>query len=375
MTAIVLIGVSLPPAEAARQMGLEVDVIADPGEDLDRVRHLIRRAFVRPYRSKPASALDVPSAEEYAAAISTTELGLLPASLFAAYYRVGGLQLEAVLASRSKFLMRERLKAETGATILYGLDLGTRPRDISLIAKPVDGSGGNGVAELIDDDDADAAHGGGILWEQKIDGEEYCIDAVSFGGAHHILGVTGKQKDTGPGFAELAQIFPADLPTSVAWQIADEVSRTLTALGHTTGSSHTELKVNAGQIGILETQTRPGGDEIPRIMRTVLGLDEYQLAIGAHLGKDPGPAIHQATPHGVAAVLHIRASEERLLSAATVPALGLSSLSSVEELPRRADPGFTSDRRYRIFLRSNDRETLSSDLSKVNSVIGRHAYV
>jgi hypothetical protein len=67
-------------------------------------------------------------------------------------------------------------------------------------------------------------------------------------------------------------------------------------LGIRNGATHTELRVDPvhGPV-VIETHTRPGGDDIPALTKLTTGRDQYSEAIAAQLGLPvPPPTVVSA---------------------------------------------------------------------------------
>lgn len=109
-----------------------------------------------------------------------------------------------------------------------------------------------------------------LLAEEYVAGEEFSVEAISKHGVHEILAITAKETTGHPSYVEVAHHQPAGLSETLASDIQTYVRKLLDRLGQTTGPTHTEVKIHQGNIALIETQTRFGGDHIAEMvhMRT-----------------------------------------------------------------------------------------------------------
>lgn len=240
------------------------------------------------------------------ALLSFAERGQYPTAVLSDRYGLSATPgLEAVRATSDKALMRTTLSstpyawphvAGSARTVVESLRKDLTPRQPWFI-KPVSGSASRDVRIVKTQADVDGwqreHRDDGALWiaEHAAGGNEYSVEAVTFGpGAHRVLGVTEKRVQEGT-FVESGHRFPADLSDGDTAALADFTCSILTALGVHCGASHTEVKLTRDHGPVLvETHTRPGGDEIPELVRLVTGVDQYQLAISSLLHRTPASA-------------------------------------------------------------------------------------
>ncbi len=156
----------------------------------------------------------------------------------------------------------------------------------TVIAKPQDGVGSLNVSKLTSDDlgELDAISGYPLLAEKFIGGKEYSVEGFSYNGEHRILGITEKQVDE-QNFVEKRHVMPAPLSVDEQQQIEQAIKQFLTVIGIENGPSHTELKVEDGQVYFIETHNRVAGDDIANLLELVSGFNIYQEFIAWPLGK------------------------------------------------------------------------------------------
>jgi biotin carboxylase len=235
-------------------------------------------------------AMHVHSRRRIDAVVSFTEFGVLPAALIASALQVRGPDVRATLHCRNKQLMRERLK-NVGNEVRYRVVADMRElRECfadfgeDIIVKPVNGTGSFGVARLraIDIDRFAAAFP--LLAEQFIDGKEYSCEVFSCGGKHRLLAVTEKHLGGRTGFVEVGHTIHCDDRCLSQAQI-QELFEVLSALGIRDGCSHTEVKIRNGEMHVIESHNRPGGDRIWQLVELARGFDMIAATVALALGR------------------------------------------------------------------------------------------
>lgn len=182
---------------------------------------------------------------------------------------------------------------------------------------------------LVDQYDYD----GPFLVEEYLVGPEYSVETLSKDGRHQVVGITEKLLGAPPLFVEVGHVHPAPLPRDRAQAIEDLTTELLTACGYRFGPAHTEVIWTRRGPRIVESQSRLGGDRIPRLVQLATGLD-IERAIFAGMA---GPAAELPAPTASATVRFFtfppgRVDEIRGLEAAR-------RLDFVDELNVRLRPG------------------------------------
>jgi len=186
--------------------------------------------------------------------------------------------------------------------------------DAPIVFKPVTGAGSAGVRLIRDDADLRAAWDSiaGLKWWALVDnpenaviaeavlpGDEFSVEAMSVDGRHEILAITGKFTTGEPEFVELGHWQPAELGSNQREAVVNRTVQILDAIGHRTGPSHTEVMVDGLNIGLIETHTRFGGDQIWELTQLTTGRHFATETIFAVLGL---PAPEPGHRHGAAAM-------------------------------------------------------------------------
>lgn len=212
-----------------------------------------------------------------------------------------------------KALMRECLQQspELAVDFIYGfgyeiisqaeqrLNKGKR-----YVLKPVDGVGSKHVyfistiaelnqIEILADDISTR-----WIMEEEIIGQEYSVESVTCDGETHILGIT--QKHINQHAVETGHLYPAFVNDNESQCIKDTVCKALSLIGVRWGATHTEVISGGNGIYIIETHLRPGGDEIPELLRLVENVCQYELSVEAVVCQKVSPYVR--TGSGSAAI-------------------------------------------------------------------------
>jgi biotin carboxylase len=210
--------------------------------------------------------------------------------------------VDASLYSRvlDKYQTREILKRHDLPSCRYEL---ARDRESALaaiksiglpcIVKPVTGEASAGVVKIMSPAEIDAALDWvgedhidrGVLVEELLLGEEFSVEAISVGTAHHIVAVTKKFIGSRT-LVERGHVVPAQLSTDTRELIACYVSQVLDTLGFHDCPSHTEIILTAMGPRLIETHNRLGGDSIIDLVHLATGVDMYDLVVRQSLGEN-----------------------------------------------------------------------------------------
>ena len=112
-----------------------------------------------------------------------------------------------------------------------------------------------------------------VLIQEYIDAPEFSVEVCSFGGDHHIIGITKKYIGKLPYFLETGHDFPAVLSVDDEKHIKQSVAKLLSKLSFDFGFSHVELKIRNGKVIIIEVNPRLAGGMIPILIEKSTGAD------------------------------------------------------------------------------------------------------
>lgn len=207
----------------------------------------------------------------------------------------------AIEHTRDKFLFRDLLHSLGVPNVPYRRVASAQEAEAfretmggCIVVKPISGAGSEGVCFV--DSPADMAQAfahaqsvgrDGVITEKYVDGDEYSIETISKNGTHELVAITRKTVTGFPHFVELAHVQPFDLGEHLA-DVQALVFQALDGLRHRIGPAHTEVKVSSTGVHLIESQIRPGGDQLWEITRLTTGMDAARETICCLLGL-PAP--------------------------------------------------------------------------------------
>jgi biotin carboxylase len=108
------------------------------------------------------------------------------------------------------------------------------------------------------------------------------VETVLVSGRVTHLGITGRFP-LAPPFRETGFFIPATLGPDHRAEVLDLAGQTLRALGVQHGAAHTEIKLTAEGLRVIEVNARVGGG-VPEMLRLAAGVDIVKLTMQAALG-------------------------------------------------------------------------------------------
>jgi len=231
---------------------------------------------------------------------SFTELGLETAGVIAAGLGINGTELGPNVKTRNKDITRELIVGTALGNVRFALcrsheDLLLAAKRLGLpaIKKPLNGKGSEGIQKI--GSLADLPHidlgTSGALVEQLITGPEYSVETISHRGEHTAIAVT--QKSINRDFIETQHLLPAPIPANQTALLIERTKLLLDRIQLSTGLSHTEFILSREEDGsldahLIETQLRPGGDRIWKLVELCFGMKLDKTNIAQSLGL-PAP--------------------------------------------------------------------------------------
>ena len=250
-----------------------------------------------------------------------------------------------------------------------------------IICKPRDNSGSRGVKlcrtkEELQESIEEAlqnSHLDTVLVEEFIEGPEYSIESLHYGGKSEVIQFTEKKTTPFPYNVELGHIQPANISMENKQKIREIVAKIANTLRFENFSSHTELKINDRGIFVIETSPRLGGDYITSTLiplSTGFNIEDQllHLAIGTKIDL-------QFKKHQYSGIRFFTFKEGAEIK--NVP-----SASYVNSLPYVVDYEFkfkigdkvnqitsSLDRYGHLILQTNNREILLDALSRYEKIL------
>lgn len=127
--------------------------------------------------------------------------------------------------------------------------------------------------------DRDAA-GLGLVVEDFIPGREYALESILDHGELNTLALFDKPDPLdGPYFEETIYVTPSRLPNQTQEEIRHAVQRACRLAGLVTGPVHAEMRVNAGDVWLLEVTARSIGGLCGTALNYVLGITLEELIL------------------------------------------------------------------------------------------------
>lgn len=244
--------------------------------------------------------------EEIAGLTTTSDFYVTTAAELASWLGLPRNPADAMRVCRDKSLLRARLTSAGVHQPRYAVARSTREIHAAVatvglpcVVKPVDDSASNAVL-LCHTEEQAVRHAAGILAtavnvrglptartvlvEEYLAGPELSVELFTVDGVTNLVGITDKTVTSPPHFVERRHLFPAELSPAVA----DEVSRTaraaVEAAGITLGATHTEVKLTADGVAVIEINPRLAGGMIPRLIEHATGVDLLEQQIRAAAG-------------------------------------------------------------------------------------------
>ena len=166
--------------------------------------------------------------------------------------------------------------------------------EFPVIIKPRDNSGSRGVKLCRCKEELDAAMREAfevskldtVLVEEFIEGPEYSIEGLHYGGKSEVIQFTEKKTTEFPYNVELGHKQPAKLTCEQKESIREIIDKIGNTLKFENCPSHTELKINDKGIVVIETSPRLGGDYITsRLVPLSSGINMEDQLLRISLGE------------------------------------------------------------------------------------------
>ncbi|SED68066.1 carbamoyl-phosphate synthase large subunit [Tenacibaculum sp. MAR_2010_89] len=227
---------------------------------------------------------------------SATDKPLVMMARIAEALNLPFISVKSAAISTDKYLMKNAFR-EKGIPFAKGkLVKEIEKFNYPIILKPVDNSGSRGVIYC---ENKVAAEKGlketksftkqeSILVEEYIEGNEYSIESLHFGGKSFVIQYTEKITTSIPYNVELGHNQPANISEEYKEQIELIILKIAKSLGFNNCASHTELKIGKKGIFVIESSPRLGGDFITsHLVKLSTGINIEQELIKIAIGEAP----------------------------------------------------------------------------------------
>ena len=388
MQSLLLVGVGRmgrPYLAAARRLGAGVRAVEVPeraaplADQLDGVT-LCRgepdelwaeAADAAARAARPDGVLAFSEPHVLAAALMQNELGL------------PGPSLRAAVLSRNKALQRARFAtAGIGQPEYLVTDRLADARSwaagrLPVIVKPLSSAGSNGVEHVPDLDTYSAVAArrdgeGRLLVERAVSGPEYSWEALVRDGQVWFANLTAKETTGPPNFVEVAHRTAADVDEGILSQADALGAAVVAALGMSTGLVHLEFRLSPDGPMVMEVAVRTPGDYLMDLLGLTYGVDWFELAVRAALGRPlppppAGPERYAASylPVAPAGVVTAVSGLDEILAHPCVVSAGVSVAPGDLVAPARS----SSQRVGQVVLAADDRKELDAALEDVRRTL------
>jgi len=295
--------------ELARSMGMGVTLVA-PREPADPTA-VDRRVAANP--TDPAAVLIATApVANVEGVVNCSESCLRTQAALVNRHGVPGIDPATAAVCRDKRLMMERFAAA-------GVPIGARrvvshvseiPEAVRAVGCPGVLKPSTGVASLFTvrfDSEAeldrwfaefDAAAGGHHsaairemegrwLVEEYLDGPGFSVESVTLDGETRHVAVCQKGEMSQPFFLETGHTCMAPVPQDVLDELTDVAGRAVRALGIRDGVTHSEMKLTARGVRMLEVGARMGGGSIRQVVELATGVDLLAATLELACGRRP----------------------------------------------------------------------------------------
>jgi biotin carboxylase/thiol-disulfide isomerase/thioredoxin len=138
------------------------------------------------------------------------------------------------------------------------------------------------------------------ILESFIPGREVAVEGLLEDGRLRVLALFDKPDPLdGPYFEETLYVTPSGLPADVQAAIADTTERAARALGLSRGPVHAELRVDDGNVWLIELAARPIGGLCSRVLRFGDGVSLEALLLMSALGMETATLVREPCSAGV----------------------------------------------------------------------------
>lgn len=335
MKNILVIDGFVPVHLKLKEMGAKLSIITETGRIKGKYPDLYFRAIQVPDEDKLFFANKLNELEKIDCILNCSENRQYITSKIASDLNLKYHSIDVLDRIYDKNIMREYLRevgldktksliVNSKEDILYFIEMVGLP----VVIKPKDGIGSKGVSIIYDLSEIDSALDwykesnselNSLYIEEYIDGVEYSVESFLENGESKIVSITQKIKTTDNHCIEMGHCVGNFLDNDTRANIEEYVKKIMKLIGIENGPCHTEIIVKSnGEIGIVETHCRLGGDCIPNLVNNAFGIDMVELWAKQVLGDNILDKLN-ATKNRYSSIYFIDAQKSGILK--SIPSL------------------------------------------------------
>jgi biotin carboxylase len=234
---------------------------------------------------------------------NVNDAGVYTAAVVAKELRLVGIDPEIAKAAVNKAAMR-KIWQEKGVPIpKFGVVTSLKQAldaaksiGFPLVVKPTDRSGARGVVKVESMEQLTLAFELALnsslekraLVEEFMEGSEHSVEAITYKGKVHVLGVSDKLKAPAPYRFDIGVTYPTALSKENEDGLRNVAIDAVNALGINVGATHTEISFTKEGPKIIEAHARCGGGNIStHIMPAISGVNMMQELIKIIVNEKP----------------------------------------------------------------------------------------
>lgn len=232
--------------------------------------------------------------------LTTSDLPVRVVAFIASKLNLPALSEQSAFLTTNKLQLRNKLKKEgfnvPEYSVLKNTDETVLFKNYPYVIKPVDSSGSRGVKKIYSRKELKLwfpeavkySVSKKIIIESFLKGREYSVESITQNGETYIIAITEKHllSNEKGYFVENTHVIPAKIAKIELKKIEKTVKHLINVLGIDHSACHTELKIEKGEITIIEIGARLGGDFIgSELVELATGVDMLQNVINLAVGK------------------------------------------------------------------------------------------
>lgn len=167
--------------------------------------------------------------------------------------------------------------------------------ELPVVMKPTDNAGSRGVSLIEKMEDLESffewasanSRSGEVIVETFLEGTEMTVEALSYKGDHEILAMSSKTRLPFPYCVAKDITYPPPWDEALLSKVRELIKKALTALGVSSGASHSEVMITRNEPFLIEVAGRGGGFGIfSDIVPFVSGVDIVEQCINIAMGRE-----------------------------------------------------------------------------------------